>query len=169
MSITYQVSGGGHLDIDVWLTDPDDVELYSQRKKDTGTYSFTADKECVCFSLGHPYIHIDPLDFSGRYDYCFSNEMSSVAGKTVSFNVHGVLYVDDDGTELSRCVPALCEVAVLTRRCQQTTWHRSKRRFELSLRLSKPSRMSKNTLLSANVCTATVSHRPHIRTLGTAS
>ena len=38
---------------------------------------------------------------SGRYTYCFSNEMSTVSGKTVSFNVHGVMYVEDDG----KCIP----------------------------------------------------------------
>jgi hypothetical protein len=101
MTVTYQVGGGGHLDVDFWLTDPNNMELYSQRKKDTGTYSFTAEKEsvhrslCIC-------THLTAIP-SGRYDYCFSNAMSTVAGKTVSFNVHGVLYVDDDGTELSRC------------------------------------------------------------------
>ena len=38
---------------------------------------------------------------SGRYTYCFSNEMSTVSGKTVSFNVHGVMYVEDDGAVFS--------------------------------------------------------------------
>ncbi|ODV93719.1 hypothetical protein PACTADRAFT_51480 [Pachysolen tannophilus NRRL Y-2460] len=30
----------------------------------------------------------------GKYTYCFSNEKSSVTTKDVSFNVHGVVYVD---------------------------------------------------------------------------
>ena len=35
--------------------------------------------------------------FSFNVDARASNEMSSVTGKTVSFNVHGVMYVEDDG------------------------------------------------------------------------
>jgi len=78
MTVTYQVAGGGHLDIDFWLTDPRLSPMYTLTRKDTGTYSFTA-------------------EIDGRYTYCFSNEMSTVSGKTVSFNVHGVMYVEDDG------------------------------------------------------------------------
>ena len=33
----------------------------------------------------------------GRYTYCFSNEHWSANTKEVSFNVHGVMYVEDDG------------------------------------------------------------------------
>jgi hypothetical protein len=47
MTVTYQVAGGGHLDIDFFLTDPQNHPLYQLSKKDTGTYSFTADKEFV--------------------------------------------------------------------------------------------------------------------------
>ncbi|BGO88578.1 hypothetical protein NBRC10512_002668 [Rhodotorula toruloides] len=78
MTVTYQVAGGGHLDVDFWLTGPGNRVMNEQRKKDTGTYSFTAEQD-------------------GRYTYCFSNEMSTVSGKTVSFNVHGIMYVEDDG------------------------------------------------------------------------
>ncbi|GAA6024602.1 hypothetical protein JCM11491_006042 [Sporobolomyces phaffii] len=79
MTVTYQVAGGGHLDVDFTMTGPpNDRVMNSQHKKDTGTYSFTAEHD-------------------GRYQYCFSNEMSTVTGKTVSFNVHGVMYVEDDG------------------------------------------------------------------------
>ncbi|KDE02371.1 hypothetical protein MVLG_07073 [Microbotryum lychnidis-dioicae p1A1 Lamole] len=78
MTVTYQVAGGGHLDIDFWLSGPGDRVMNEQRRRDTGTYSFTAEVD-------------------GRYTYCFSNEMSTVTGKTVSFNVHGVMYVEDDG------------------------------------------------------------------------
>ncbi|CAD6583108.1 MAG: p24 complex component [Cyphobasidiales sp. Tagirdzhanova-0007] len=70
MTVTYQVATGGELDLDFWITDPNQSPLYSLTRKDTGTYSFTATKD---------------------------NEMSSVTGKTVSFNVHGVMYVEDDG------------------------------------------------------------------------
>ncbi|GAA94318.1 uncharacterized protein L969DRAFT_78613 [Mixia osmundae IAM 14324] len=78
MTVTYQVAGGGHIDIDFEMTDPDENVMYANTKQDTGSYDFVAFKD-------------------GRYTYCFSNKMSTVAVKTVSFNVHGVMYVEDDG------------------------------------------------------------------------
>ncbi|KAL5636522.1 hypothetical protein ACGC1H_000469 [Rhizoctonia solani] len=79
MTVTYQVGGGGHLDIDFWLSDPINIALHKRLKESEGTASLTAEKD-------------------GRYTYCFSNEMSTVTEKEVSFNVHGVIYVQDDGT-----------------------------------------------------------------------
>lgn len=38
--------------------------MTEQKKRDTGTHSFTAEQD-------------------GRYSYCFSNEMSTVTGKTL--------------------------------------------------------------------------------------
>ena len=81
MTLTYQVGGGGHLDIDVVLYDPKNRPLFKQDRRDTGTYSFTAQDD-------------------GRYTYCFSNEFSTVSDKTVSFNVHGIIYVPDEGDML---------------------------------------------------------------------
>ncbi|GAC94092.1 hypothetical protein PHSY_001661 [Pseudozyma hubeiensis SY62] len=81
MTLTYQVGGGGHLDIDVTLYDPSSHALFKQERKDTGTYSFTASSD-------------------GRYTYCLSNEFSAVSDKTVSFNVHGIIYVPDEGDML---------------------------------------------------------------------
>ncbi|WFD33631.1 p24 complex component [Malassezia cuniculi] len=77
MTLTFQVGGGGHLDIDTRLTDPDGQLLYQLLRHDTGTYEFVAEKD-------------------GRYTYCFGNNFSTVSHKTVSFNVHGVLYLADD-------------------------------------------------------------------------
>ncbi|KAL1946749.1 hypothetical protein VTO73DRAFT_14853 [Trametes versicolor] len=77
MTVTYQVGGGGHLDIDFWLADPDNIALGKHIKQSTGTVSITAKKD-------------------GRHEYCFSNMMSTVVDKMVSFNVHGVIYVDDE-------------------------------------------------------------------------
>ncbi|KAH7930020.1 supernatant protein factor, C-terminal domain-containing protein [Leucogyrophana mollusca] len=93
MSVTYQVGEGGHLDIDFWvgahalcfvptylsgqLTDPNDVALAKHMKQSTGSVSITAETD-------------------GRYEYCFSNQMSSIADKFVSFNVHGIIYMTDD-------------------------------------------------------------------------
>ncbi|KAJ6539069.1 emp24/gp25L/p24 family/GOLD-domain-containing protein [Mycena capillaripes] len=77
MTVTYQVGGGGHLDIDFWLSDPDNRLLGKQIRQSTGTLSITAEKD-------------------GRHEYCFSNQMSAIADKIVSFNVHGVIYVGED-------------------------------------------------------------------------
>jgi len=80
MTVTYEVggsSGGGHLDIDFFVTEPRGQTIYTSFKKPEGTFSLAA-------------------DYAGRYTYCFSNEMSSYARKFLSFNVHGVLYFGDD-------------------------------------------------------------------------
>jgi len=77
MTVTYQVGGGGHLDIDFWLADPEAKALAKQIKQSTGTVSITAEKD-------------------GRHEYCFSNMMSAISDKTVSFNVHGVIYIGED-------------------------------------------------------------------------
>ncbi|PVG03479.1 supernatant protein factor, C-terminal domain-containing protein [Serendipita vermifera] len=77
MTVTYQVGGGGHMDIDFWIRDPANAGLVKQYKQSTGTASITAKKD-------------------GRYEYCFSNVMSTIADKIVSFNVHGIMYVADD-------------------------------------------------------------------------
>ncbi|KAF9008750.1 emp24/gp25L/p24 family/GOLD-domain-containing protein [Cyathus striatus] len=77
MTVTYQVGGGGHLDIDFWLADPEGHVLSKQIRESTGSASVTAQKD-------------------GRHEYCFSNQMSAIADKMVSFNVHGVIYVSGD-------------------------------------------------------------------------
>ncbi|GLB33538.1 putative emp24/gp25L/p24 family/GOLD protein [Lyophyllum shimeji] len=77
MTVTYQVGGGGHLDIDFWLTDPEERVLAKQIRQSTGSVSITAEKD-------------------GRHELCFSNQMSAVTDKMVSFNVHGVIYVSGD-------------------------------------------------------------------------
>jgi len=79
MTVTYQVGDGGNLDIDFWLGDPVGVALHKDLLSTTGTASVTVETD-------------------GRYTYCFSNEMSTLADKLVSFNVHGIIYVQDDGT-----------------------------------------------------------------------
>ncbi|KAG9219257.1 hypothetical protein CCMSSC00406_0001667 [Pleurotus cornucopiae] len=75
--VTYQVGGGGHLDIDFWLADPSTKLLAKQIRQSTGSISITAERD-------------------GRHEYCFSNQMSAIADKLVSFNVHGTIYVSDD-------------------------------------------------------------------------
>lgn len=75
MTLTYQVGGGGQLDIDVRLRDPDSQLLFQQLRKDTGTYEFVADKD-------------------GRYSYCFSNTFSTVSDKIVKCVLRGVQVAD---------------------------------------------------------------------------
>ncbi|KAI6047101.1 COPII-coated vesicle protein [Pisolithus marmoratus] len=77
MTVTYQVGEGGHLDIDFWLTDPEGDVLAKQIRQSTGSTSITAEKD-------------------GRYEYCFSNQMSTMADKQVSFNVHGIIYIPEE-------------------------------------------------------------------------
>ncbi|KAJ2933676.1 hypothetical protein H1R20_g3405, partial [Candolleomyces eurysporus] len=77
MTVTYQVGEGGQLDIDFWLTDPQAKVISKQIRQSTGTVAVTAETD-------------------GRYEYCFSNLMSAIADKMVSFNVHGVIYVSGD-------------------------------------------------------------------------
>ncbi|KAH9173406.1 emp24/gp25L/p24 family/GOLD-domain-containing protein [Lactarius sanguifluus] len=81
MTVTYQVGGGGHLDIDFWVSSPDGNAIRKNIRYSTGTVSITAEKD-------------------GRYEYCFSNQMSSIADKIVSFNVHGVIYIGDGADEI---------------------------------------------------------------------
>jgi len=81
MTVTYQVGGGGHLDVDFWLSSPEGKALKKNIRYSTGTVSITAEKD-------------------GRYEYCFSNQMSTIADKIVSFNVHGVIYLGDEAAEV---------------------------------------------------------------------
>ncbi|KAG8982114.1 p24 complex component [Tulasnella sp. 425] len=78
MTVTFQTGGSGNLDIDFWLKDPLGGTITKHDRQSTGSATITADKD-------------------GRYVYCFSNEMSTVSDKEVSFNVHGVIYVADEG------------------------------------------------------------------------
>lgn len=83
MTVTYQVGEGGHLDIDFWvrfaripslpcsstilqLTDPEGSMLTKQTRQSTGSTSMTAETD-------------------GRYEYCFSNQMSTMADKEVRY------------------------------------------------------------------------------------
>lgn len=65
MTVTYEVGGslgGGHLDIDFYVTEPGGSTIYSIHRKPQGSFDMEA--------AG-----------SGRYTYCFSNEMSTYARK----------------------------------------------------------------------------------------
>ncbi|KAI9639537.1 putative COPII-coated vesicle protein [Dioszegia hungarica] len=80
MTVTYEVGGsigGGRLDIDFFVLEPSNEVIHTHFKESTGSFSMEASR-------------------TGRYTYCFSNEMSTYARKVLSFNVHGVLFVGDE-------------------------------------------------------------------------
>ncbi|RUS15407.1 COPII-coated vesicle protein [Endogone sp. FLAS-F59071] len=80
MTVTFQVGEGGNLDVDFWLSDPADHIIKSGARESTGTHTVVA-------------------ELKGRYTYCFSNQMSAVTDKSVSFNVHGMKRVEEDAAE----------------------------------------------------------------------
>eukprot|EP00002_Diphylleia_rotans_P007243 TRINITY_DN1674_c0_g1_i1.p1 TRINITY_DN1674_c0_g1~~TRINITY_DN1674_c0_g1_i1.p1 ORF type:complete len:214 (+),score=54.74 TRINITY_DN1674_c0_g1_i1:52-693(+) len=64
----FRVLSGGVLDIDVKVTSPDGDVLYEGQRENHGNVMFRADTE-------------------GDYDFCFSNEMSTVADKVIGFDI----------------------------------------------------------------------------------
>ncbi|GAB6030122.1 Transmembrane emp24 domain-containing protein 2 [Chamberlinius hualienensis] len=68
LSLTFQVTEGGFLDIDVKITGPDGKVIYEGERETDGKYTFAA-----------------PAD--GVYTYCFSNKMSTMTPKAVMFTV----------------------------------------------------------------------------------
>eukprot|EP00795_Rhopilema_esculentum_P003792 gene3792-15076_t len=63
-TLEFQVVTGGHYDVDVTLKDPQGKILYDQKKKQYDSHQFKAEVE-------------------GEYIFCFGNEFSSFAHKTV--------------------------------------------------------------------------------------
>lgn len=51
---------------------------------------------------------------SGKYGYCFSNEYSSIDTKDVSFNIHGVVYIDVNDPNSDSLDAAVKRLSVLT-------------------------------------------------------
>lgn len=51
---------------------------------------------------------------TGKYTYCFSNERSSIDTKDVSFNIHGVVYVDINDPDNDSLDAAVRRLSVLT-------------------------------------------------------
>ncbi|KAJ3034170.1 p24 complex component [Rhizophlyctis rosea] len=70
LDLSFQVGDGGNLDIDFWITNPEDRLLFSVFKKSTSSFGFNADS-------------------TGTYVYCFGNQMSSHTDKDVTFTVAG--------------------------------------------------------------------------------
>jgi len=68
VSGSFQVSTGGFLDIDAKVVGPDDRTIYSVQKETEGRFTFIAHE-------------------TGVFRFCFSNAMSTVTPKTVSFTL----------------------------------------------------------------------------------
>lgn len=68
VSGSFQVSTGGFLDIDAKVVGPDDRTIYSVTKETEGRFTFIAHE-------------------TGVFRFCFSNAMSTVTPKTVSFTL----------------------------------------------------------------------------------
>lgn len=69
VSIMFQVIQGGFLDIDIQIRAPDGRIVYTAEKQTEGKYNFVS--------------HVQ-----GQYHFCFSNKMSTLTPKTVSFILH---------------------------------------------------------------------------------
>jgi protein ERP2 len=65
--LEFQVIEGGNYDVDMILTSPDRRELYSEQKKQYDQYSWTT-------------------DVAGDYQFCFSNEFSTITHKIIYFD-----------------------------------------------------------------------------------
>ncbi|KAF9917842.1 p24 complex component [Lobosporangium transversale] len=65
--VSFQVGEGGHLDIDFFMTNPNEILVEDAKKTASDTFNFEA-------------------KISGKHEYCFSNAFSTVTEKTVGFN-----------------------------------------------------------------------------------
>jgi len=81
MTVTFQVGdrefgSAGNLEIDFWIINPSTTYEYNMKSVSSGDYTFTAKHD-------------------GRFSYCFGNQHWGANTKEVSFNVHGVVYVNE--------------------------------------------------------------------------
>ncbi|KAG9249854.1 emp24/gp25L/p24 family/GOLD-domain-containing protein [Emericellopsis atlantica] len=81
MTVTFQVGdrefgSAGNLEIDFWIINPSTTYEYNVKSVTSGDYTFTAKHD-------------------GRFSYCFGNQHWGANTKEVSFNVHGVVYVNE--------------------------------------------------------------------------
>ena len=66
--LTFEIAEGGFLDIDVKITGPDGAVIYKGERESSGMYTFSAPT-------------------SGRYTYCFSNQMSTMTPKVIFYKL----------------------------------------------------------------------------------
>lgn len=82
----------------------------------TGDFWVTSPKGTIIKSLrevSHGDVSVKASD-AGKYGYCFSNEMSSLDTKDVSFNIHGVVYVDVTDPNNDSLDAAVRRLSILT-------------------------------------------------------
>uniref|UniRef100_A0A1B6CA03 GOLD domain-containing protein n=1 Tax=Clastoptera arizonana TaxID=38151 RepID=A0A1B6CA03_9HEMI len=68
LGLTFEISEGGFLDIDVRIVGPDGKVIYQGERETSGKYTFAANQ-------------------AGVYSYCFSNKMSTMTPKVVMFDM----------------------------------------------------------------------------------
>merc|ERR1711916_80578 len=91
MGLSFQVTDGGNRDVDVSIVDPEDKVVHSENRASEGKYTFVAHQD-------------------GIYKFCFSNKISTVTAKVVSFSITGGVSkglpggadTDGDGTPVSQ-------------------------------------------------------------------
>ena len=103
MSLMFEVAEGGFLDIDVKITGPDGKEIYKGTNRPRGCYREPKVFE-ICFFcvLCKLCLFIPPVSsgeresngkytfaahIDGVYQYCFSNQMSTMTPKVVMFTM----------------------------------------------------------------------------------
>ena len=86
MQLNFQVTTGGFLDIDVTIYGPDHQLIHSLEKQNDGKFSFTAERE-------------------GQYKFCFSNMMSTLTPKSVSFDIIVGESIDETVAKLEHLDP----------------------------------------------------------------
>jgi len=69
ITVMFQVTHGGYLDVDLEFAAPDGRLLHSEQGSTSGHYSFVANT-------------------AGTYRFCFSNQMSSVSSKSVTADIY---------------------------------------------------------------------------------
>ncbi|KAL9651674.1 hypothetical protein ABK040_001618 [Willaertia magna] len=86
LSLKYQVIRGGFLDIDLVVFDPDGEVLHQQERESEGKFSINAEKR-------------------GTYKFCFSNKISTLTPKTVSFQITTGDFMDTNAAKLEHLSP----------------------------------------------------------------
>ncbi|KAG2393047.1 hypothetical protein C9374_009624 [Naegleria lovaniensis] len=86
LSLKFQVIKGGFLDVDLVVFDPDGEILHQQERESEGKFSVNAEKR-------------------GIYKFCFSNKISTLTPKTVSFHISVGDFVDANIAKLDQLNP----------------------------------------------------------------